>query len=276
MVDRGRQPSGTQGGNRDVPVGCEGEVAVGSDGHARGAARGGADPPAHRRAAAGAAPGGPLCLVRVERGHGDLPGPGGAQHVPAQPERLRGLLPIPRPDHVVAAAAARPDAGGPGDAPVATGAHRVLPRLPLPGRPVLGRQSLRMGWRSKHRRHAHLAGPPARQLRRRIHRHPGSHSPGLHRRAETRPDGHLRTGRAGRPGTRAAERAGGRGGASWAIGWSDKAIARRLGIGFTTVRTHLGHAFRKLGVENRVQLASCLAGAPTASGRAPPARRATS
>ncbi len=61
-----------------------------------------------------------------------------------------------------------------------------------------------------------------------------------------------------------------------AIGWSDKAIARLLGIGFTTVRTHLGHAFRKLGVENRVQLASCLAGAPPAAGRAPPARRATS
>jgi DNA-binding CsgD family transcriptional regulator len=41
-----------------------------------------------------------------------------------------------------------------------------------------------------------------------------------------------------------------------AIGWSDKAIARRLEIGFTTVRTHLAHAFRKLGVENRVQLAA--------------------
>jgi DNA-binding CsgD family transcriptional regulator len=39
------------------------------------------------------------------------------------------------------------------------------------------------------------------------------------------------------------------------IGLRDKAIAQRLGIGFTTVRTHLGHAFRKLGVENRTQLA---------------------
>mgnify|MGYP001424277629 CR=1 FL=1 len=43
-----------------------------------------------------------------------------------------------------------------------------------------------------------------------------------------------------------------------ALGWPDKAIARRLGIGFPTVRTHLGHAFRKLGVENRVQLASAV------------------
>jgi DNA-binding CsgD family transcriptional regulator len=38
------------------------------------------------------------------------------------------------------------------------------------------------------------------------------------------------------------------------IGLRDKAIAQRLGIGFTTVRTHLSHAFRKLGVENRTQL----------------------
>ena len=38
------------------------------------------------------------------------------------------------------------------------------------------------------------------------------------------------------------------------LGLRDKAIAQRLGIGFTTVRTHLGHAFRKLGVENRTQL----------------------
>jgi len=38
------------------------------------------------------------------------------------------------------------------------------------------------------------------------------------------------------------------------IGLGDKAIAQKLGIGFTTVRTHLGHAFRKLGVENRTQL----------------------
>ena len=38
------------------------------------------------------------------------------------------------------------------------------------------------------------------------------------------------------------------------LGLRDKAIAQRLGIGFTTVRTHLDHAFRKLGVENRTQL----------------------
>lgn len=38
------------------------------------------------------------------------------------------------------------------------------------------------------------------------------------------------------------------------LGLRDKAIAQRLGIGFTTVRTHLGSAFRKLDVENRTQL----------------------
>jgi DNA-binding CsgD family transcriptional regulator len=43
------------------------------------------------------------------------------------------------------------------------------------------------------------------------------------------------------------------------IGLRDKAIAQRLGICFTTVRTHLGHAFRKLGVENRTQLADRVA-----------------
>ena len=43
------------------------------------------------------------------------------------------------------------------------------------------------------------------------------------------------------------------------IGMRDKAIAKRLGIGFTTVRTHLAHAFRKLGVENRTQLADRVA-----------------
>jgi DNA-binding CsgD family transcriptional regulator len=43
------------------------------------------------------------------------------------------------------------------------------------------------------------------------------------------------------------------------LGYGDKVIAQRLGIGFTTLRTHLGHAFRKLGVDNRVQLVACLA-----------------
>ena len=40
-----------------------------------------------------------------------------------------------------------------------------------------------------------------------------------------------------------------------AEGLPDKEIARRLDIAFTTVRTHLEHAFRKLEVANRVQLA---------------------
>lgn len=44
-----------------------------------------------------------------------------------------------------------------------------------------------------------------------------------------------------------------------AEGLSDKDIARRLGIGFTTVRTHLAAAFRKLGCEGRTQLAHRLA-----------------
>lgn len=39
------------------------------------------------------------------------------------------------------------------------------------------------------------------------------------------------------------------------LGLPDKAIAQRLGIGFTTVRTHIGNAFHKLGVDNRAQLA---------------------
>ncbi len=40
-----------------------------------------------------------------------------------------------------------------------------------------------------------------------------------------------------------------------AVGLSDKAIARRLGISVATVRTHLDHAFRKVDVTNRVALA---------------------
>jgi DNA-binding CsgD family transcriptional regulator len=46
-----------------------------------------------------------------------------------------------------------------------------------------------------------------------------------------------------------------------ALGWPDKEIARRLGIGFTTVRTHVTHIFRKLGVDNRVQLVRLAQGA---------------
>lgn len=44
-----------------------------------------------------------------------------------------------------------------------------------------------------------------------------------------------------------------------ACGLGDKEIARRLGISPTTVRTHIDHAYRKLGVNNRVTLARCLA-----------------
>src|SRR5258705_533107 len=33
-------------------------------------------------------------------------------------------------------------------------------------------------------------------------------------------------------------------------GLTDKEVARRLGISLTTVRTHIGHAFRKLDVDN--------------------------
>lgn len=42
-------------------------------------------------------------------------------------------------------------------------------------------------------------------------------------------------------------------------GCSDKQIAQRLGIGFTTVRTHLSHIFEKLNVDSRVKLACRLA-----------------
>lgn len=38
-------------------------------------------------------------------------------------------------------------------------------------------------------------------------------------------------------------------------GYSDKEVAKALGIGFTTVRTHLAGAFRKLGCEGRTRLA---------------------
>jgi len=41
-------------------------------------------------------------------------------------------------------------------------------------------------------------------------------------------------------------------------GLTDKEIARRLGISLTTVRTHVGHAFEKLGVDNRIRLAQRL------------------
>lgn len=44
-----------------------------------------------------------------------------------------------------------------------------------------------------------------------------------------------------------------------AQGLPDKEVAARLGISVTTVRTHVDHAFRKLGVDNRVMLARRLA-----------------
>ncbi len=40
------------------------------------------------------------------------------------------------------------------------------------------------------------------------------------------------------------------------LGHSDKEIARKLEIGFTTVRTHIGKVMRKLAVKNRVQVAT--------------------
>jgi DNA-binding CsgD family transcriptional regulator len=45
-----------------------------------------------------------------------------------------------------------------------------------------------------------------------------------------------------------------------AQGLPDKLVAQRLGISFPTVRTHVTHIFEKLGVSNRVQLATRLAG----------------
>lgn len=45
-----------------------------------------------------------------------------------------------------------------------------------------------------------------------------------------------------------------------ACGLGDKEIARRLGISPTTVRTHIDHAYRKLGVNNRVALARRVGG----------------
>jgi DNA-binding CsgD family transcriptional regulator len=47
-------------------------------------------------------------------------------------------------------------------------------------------------------------------------------------------------------------------------GLSDKEIAQSLGISFTTVRTHLKRAFGKLGVDNRVKLASHFRATPMA------------
>ena len=43
-------------------------------------------------------------------------------------------------------------------------------------------------------------------------------------------------------------------------GLSDKEIAARLGICFTTVRTHIDSAFQKLHVNNRVKLGRIFTG----------------
>lgn len=41
-------------------------------------------------------------------------------------------------------------------------------------------------------------------------------------------------------------------------GLSDKEISRKLGISLATVRTHIGHAFRKQGVDSRIKLVQAL------------------
>ncbi|TDG20469.1 LuxR family transcriptional regulator [Paraburkholderia silviterrae] len=43
-----------------------------------------------------------------------------------------------------------------------------------------------------------------------------------------------------------------------AEGLLDKEIAQRLGISYTTVRTHLDRSFQKLGINNRSRLARLL------------------
>lgn len=43
------------------------------------------------------------------------------------------------------------------------------------------------------------------------------------------------------------------------LGQSDKEIARQCGIAFSTVRTHLGHIYRKLGVSGRNELLRSIA-----------------
>ncbi|MCP3717103.1 helix-turn-helix transcriptional regulator [Paraburkholderia sp. CNPSo 3281] len=45
-------------------------------------------------------------------------------------------------------------------------------------------------------------------------------------------------------------------------GLLDKEIAERLGISYTTVRTHLDRSFQKLGVSNRSRLARLVQATP--------------
>ncbi len=51
-----------------------------------------------------------------------------------------------------------------------------------------------------------------------------------------------------------------------ADGWSNKQIARRLSVAIHTVEVHLTHAYAKLGVHSRSQLASRLAAPPPPPG----------
>ena len=45
----------------------------------------------------------------------------------------------------------------------------------------------------------------------------------------------------------------------WSRGCTDRDIARILGIGFGTVRTHITNAMSKTGCSNRAELAAAIA-----------------
>lgn len=46
------------------------------------------------------------------------------------------------------------------------------------------------------------------------------------------------------------------------LGWTNKEIARKLGIGDRTVEEHRGAIYRKMGVRNAVELVRKMLGAP--------------